>query len=211
MFAALSFILTLQTANSFLISYSTVQSACFRKSRTHFVMLDKNMIVEDESFIHYQERSWSSNLEKSSQTVNMDQRKKYYTGTHISKPRSRRNLLRNLFSFLSFIHIAPQRSLAQLDISELDDVDPEEEIRALRIASELMRESAAINRRELPVAPEETDLGYPSTDVRRLRAILLRITRLTQVTFAHPIRYNGFAADPLPELRAGCRGFRFAH
>ncbi len=93
---------------------------------------------------------------------------------------SRRNLIRHLLAFSASLVIYPSNSYALED----DAIDAEAEVRALRIASELMRENAALVRKELssPSAPpEEIDLGYPGTDVRRRRIVLSRVARLSQV------------------------------
>jgi hypothetical protein len=94
--------------------------------------------------------------------------------------KSRRNLIRHLLAFSASLVIFPSNSYALED----DTIDAEAEVRALRIASELMRENAALVRKELssPSAPpEEIDLGYPGTDVRRRRIVLSRVARLSQV------------------------------
>ena len=93
---------------------------------------------------------------------------------------SRQDFIRHLLVLSASFVMFPSISYALED----DTIDAEAEVRALRIASELMRENAALVRRQLaspPAPPEEIDLGYPGTDVRRRRIVLSRVARLSQV------------------------------
>jgi hypothetical protein len=101
---------------------------------------------------------------------------------------SRRDLIRHILVSSASLAMFPASNSFALE--DVETIDAEAEVRALRIASELMRENAALVRKDLsasPAPPEEIDLGYPGTDVRRRRVVLSRVARLSQVAAAKSI------------------------
>jgi hypothetical protein len=184
MLAVSACMLALEVTYAFLISCTKVplgefRSSCSRRFEVQrHAMLERGGLDKNANALHSHERSFQ--IIGSFGCNSGAEARKYYNGTETIEIPSRRSVLRHFVALSSIVHAIPKPSCALTTNLGEDDIDPEEEIRALRIASELMRERAALSRPEMQT-PMETDPGYPSTDVRRLRIIHSRLARLTQV------------------------------